>query len=144
LALFLFLEFTFISGSLDDNKSMENKTPWYSTLSESNRESLFSVMRKLNEEQYRYEVKSRGPYGMIPVGSAHFDELLKSVVIAEFLRCLNRGMELAECLPEVYKTSRECIEKHNSKSRDINWERHETAGDSFADLIHTRIKVSQG
>lgn len=130
-------------GNFEDNKSMENKTPWYDTLSESNRNALFLVMRNLNEEMYRYEAKSRVPYGTIPVGSAHFDELLKSVIIGEYLSCLNKGKEPNECLKEVHKTSKECIEKHNSKSRDINWARHETSGDSFADLINTRIKLSQ-
>ncbi len=112
---------------------------YYKTLTEEKREKLFSIMRKLYDEQLRYEIKSRVPYGMIPVGSAHFDELLKSVIIGNYLRSLNFGLEPNECLKNCYKMSRDCIDIHNAKSKDINWKRHEISGDSFADLINTRI-----
>jgi 2'-5' RNA ligase/predicted ABC-type ATPase/GNAT superfamily N-acetyltransferase len=122
---------------------VEKPKPYYSALEEKPREALFAVMRKLDTEAERLENvarKNQGPFGTIPVGAAHFDDMLRSLAPGEYVRGLRKGMDPSEALASAKAEMRAAVEKHNkNRPKDINWKRDINSGQDRLLAIHRQV-----
>jgi hypothetical protein len=118
---------------------------WLKNLSEEKREEIFSWMRERGEEAagFGQRARERMPRaGEIAAGAAFFDPWLKGEVIHEFLSALRRGSNPFEAKATVKVFARMAVNKHNAKSKDVNWKRWEgTADDDIERLFAGLMKL---
>lgn len=121
----------------------ESSVKWYETLSPSDRDSLFSEMRKLGESADRdYErYKRLAPKnGEIAVGGEHFAAFLDAESKHCFLRYLRSGSNPQEAHDKACVDAKEMVQKWNDK---VEWQRRWSLGAAEPKLLNLLIQFSK-
>ena len=117
---------------------------YYETLSDATRERLFTAMRKIDTRAQGYlnqgNKLGQGTGMSIPVGAAHFDEIIRGSGLSAYLRALRKG----ECPTDAEKAAkteaRSIIASHNKqRAKDVCWQRADMAADSVIEHAHRQI-----
>ncbi len=112
---------------------------YFESLNEEDRETLFSHMRHIDQGAQRLEAEHRrlSPrYGQIAVGAGAFDPWLKSAVMQEYLSSLRKGQTPIQAKVKAIEYGRLCVQKHNEKRKDINWQRWIDSGTALAEQLY--------
>jgi len=121
--------------------------PYFDTLTETDRENLFSFMRQIDTEAQREEEKHRqlSPrHGAIAVGAAHFDPWIKAYAMQEYLRALRNGESPDDARDSALVEARYAVELHNRKRpKDVNWKRWTGTADHVIENLHRRTPRPQ-
>jgi len=117
---------------------------WLSTLQPDTKERIFAAMRAIDTRAQRYletgNHMGRGTGMSIPIGAAHFDELLRGEVLCSYLRAIRKGASPTEAIDTAKAEIRSIIKSHNSKrAKDVCWQRADMAGDSTVEYAHRQI-----
>jgi 5'-3' exonuclease len=107
------------------------------------RARLFAFMRELDAAADHFFAKGREDANRIPVGAALFDEVLRGAACFELVTALRRA-ETVEAAAELAAPAvRLWVEKHNARSKDINWKRWTEAGqDELARLVQRAKEIA--
>lgn len=91
--------------------------PWHG-----NREAVFVLMREIDAEAEVFDRRRRAlepEPGRLPVGGAHYDELLKCEALCDFLRAMRHGADPQEAAAEALERSRQLVRSWNANPRCV-------------------------
>ena len=123
---------------------MAHTPKYYETLTDETRERLFAAMRNIDTRAQSYLERGykmgRGTGMSIPVGAAHFDEIIRGEGLSAYLRALRTGLCPTDAEGAAKAESRSIIKSHNSKrAKDVCWQRADMAVDSIIETAHHEI-----
>lgn len=110
-------------------------TSYFESLTDSDREALFTYMRRLDEKGQHYWRQARtltAPAGTIPVGAAAFDPTIRALAGDAYLRGLRAGLSPDAAYTEALDESRASVKLHNAKRpREMTWQRDPSSAEPF-------------
>lgn len=116
---------------------------WYKQLSDTDREALFTEMRRWGDREISYRTQAQRlapPGGTIAVGGGHFEQVLKAEVIASYLRALRQGETPQRALDIAAADRVKYVQRWNkSRGGDYVVHRAETAEQSLLEDLHRSI-----
>jgi hypothetical protein len=139
-----------------DVRVLPSKTGWLYDLKEPTRSRVLEEMRGLwgkAQEASDRHYKLQAPRCTLAVGSADFDDFLKSEVLFKFLRGLNDGDFPSIAAHKAREYGKLCVRVHNSRRpKDRSWQRWEQSGDQWVENaerliyqhIHQEIRDARG
>jgi hypothetical protein len=111
---------------------------WLGSLSDVQRESVFTIMRKVGADKDRLleEHRRLSPrYGEIAVGGAHIDLMIQAYAREDLLCALNKGATVVEAIEAGKAVARLAAQKFNA-SRKHEYQVHRPEGMADAALEH--------